>query len=433
MFNYIKRFYISTLYIVAISLSMGYVKLFYISLKCVKMPKRGLDTESFHNKIEQGDNVMSNANISTEIKTQNRQLIYHFIRDNKLTSKQDIVVGLGLSLPTVTQNIQYLEKQNLIDTSKTKKTGGRDATAYSYKKDGRLAIGVYITGNHLNAVCVDLSGAVIHVTRERIKFNLDDDNYLRKIGDMVEEIKQKSHVCDKNLLGVGIAVPSLVSDDSERVIYGLTYNFTGKTREEIAKYIPYRTKMFHDSYVAGFAEVWINSHIQNAVYINLNNSIGGSVIIENHIYCGDNNRTGEVGHFTIVPKGGKLCYCGKHGCFDTVCNAGILDSFTDGNLAEFFFLLKENDKKAQDIWAEYLDHLSLAIHNIRMLFDCSIILGGYVGTFIENYMEELYDRVDKRNCFGDAAKNFVRPCKYKIESTAAGAAIQLIDEFIKNI
>jgi predicted NBD/HSP70 family sugar kinase len=374
------------------------------------------------------------SNISTEIKIQNRQLIYHFIRNNEPVSKQDIVVGLGLSLPTVTQNLLFLEEHNLIDTSKTKiNTGGRNATAYYYKRNGKLAIGIYITGNHLTAVCVDLSGAVVHMKRERIIFNLSDDNYLRKIGELIEKIKHDAQLCDENLLGVGIAVPSLISDDGEQVIYGLTHNFTGKTRKEIAKYIPYRNKMFHDSYVAGFAEVWIDSCIQNAVYISLNNSIGGSIIIGNRIYSGDTNRSGEIGHLTIVPKGGKTCYCKRQGCFDTVCNAGILDSYTDGNLAEFFHLLKEKDKKAHDIWSHYLDDLSLAIHNIRMLFDCSIILGGDVGAYIEDYIEELCALVDERNCFGDTAKNYVIPCKYKVEATAAGAAIQLIDEFFKNI
>ncbi|MGI6070153.1 MAG: ROK family protein [Blautia sp.] len=377
---------------------------------------------------------MPKGNIPSDLKIQNRQLIYHFIRNHEPVSKQDIVVGLGLSLPTITQNLQFLERHNLIAATKEKKsTGGRNATAYSYRRDGKFAIGVYITGNHLNAVCVDLSGSVIRAKRERIKFNLNDEAYLKKIGDLVEEIKQGARVCDESLLGVGIAVPSLVSDDGEQVIYGLTHNFSGKTRAEITKYIPYHNRMFHDSYVAGFAEVWIHSDIQNAVYINLNNSIGGSIIIRNHIYSGDTNRSGEIGHITVVPQGSKTCYCGNTGCFDTVCNAGILDSYTDGNLARFFELLDEGDEGARNIWSEYLEHLAFAVHNIRMLFDCSIILGGYVGAYIGKYTEELFEKIDKRNCFGDAAKDYVMPCKYKIEATAAGAAIQLIDDYIRNI
>lgn len=38
---------------------------------------------------------------ANEIKIQNRQRIYQFIRENYQVSKQDVVVGLQLSLPTV--------------------------------------------------------------------------------------------------------------------------------------------------------------------------------------------------------------------------------------------------------------------------------------------------------------------------------------------
>ena len=53
---------------------------------------------------------------ANEIKIQNRQRIYQFIRENYQVSKQDVVVGLQLSLPTVTQNLEYLRNLGLIDT-----------------------------------------------------------------------------------------------------------------------------------------------------------------------------------------------------------------------------------------------------------------------------------------------------------------------------
>ena len=69
---------------------------------------------------------------ANEIKIQNRQRIYQFIRENHQVSKQDVVVGLQLSLPTVTQNLEYLRDNGLIDTSKKiRNTGGRNAGSSS--------------------------------------------------------------------------------------------------------------------------------------------------------------------------------------------------------------------------------------------------------------------------------------------------------------
>ena len=327
------------------------------------------------------------------------QLIYHYIREQESVSKQDIVIGLRLSLPTITQNLQYLEQIRLIDTSKKfPSTGerGRNATAYTYLKEARAAIGVYLTGHHINSVAVDLSGDVIRMVRERREFDLGDDGYLRKIGETVEKVKQEAGISDENLLGVGIAVPGLVSE-------------------------------------AGYAEVWISKDICNAFYISLSNSVGGAAIVDKNIYEGNRQKGGEIGHMTVVPEGGELCYCGRRGCFDTVCRSTNLDQYTDGNLEQFFELLEAGDKGAAQLWDQYLDDLSLGIHNIRVLFDSVIILGGYVGAYIENYMDELCRRVDERDAFDEKAKDYLVPCKYTVESAAAGAAIFYIDEFFNTI
>ena len=42
---------------------------------------------------------------------------------------------------------------------------------------------------------------------------------------------------------------------------------------------------------------------QYVAYLSLNNSVGGSIIIRENIYQGQNQRGGEFGHMTIVPDG----------------------------------------------------------------------------------------------------------------------------------
>lgn len=368
-----------------------------------------------------------------EIKRKNRRMIYGYIRESGKASKQDILVRLRLSLPTITQNLNYLKEQGLIDDSeKIKNTGGRSARAYRYIKNAKTAIGLYLTGKHISAVAINLSGEVISDIRERIRFDLDSEVYLKKLAELVERVKKEAKIED-DLLGVGIALPGLISDDGTLVTYGYTLGFTGRTLGEIAKYIPYECRLFHDSYVAGYMESWMDRRIQNGFYISLNNSVGGSIIINNGVYEGNTQKGGEIGHMVIDPDARQRCYCGKQGCFDTVCNAGILDSCTEGNLEEFFVRLRAGDPRLGEIWDRYLENLALAIHNIRMLFDGVIILGGYIGSHIGEYMEDLCQRVDKRNPFGDRAKDYLLECRYRVEVAAAGAAVYYINEFLIGI
>lgn len=375
---------------------------------------------------------MSTEKISAnEIKAKNRQNIYHYIRERGCVSKQEIVVDMQLSLPTVTSNLDFLKKQGLIDTSgKIRNTGGRSATAFSYIKNARMAIGIDITANHITAVAVDLSGDIASMERRRIPFDLEDDAYLREIGNVAACVKRKAEIADEDLLGVGISVQSLVSDDGEYIEYGKALNFTKRRREEIAAYIPYRNRLVHDSYAAGYRETWTDHKFRNAFYISLSNSVGGSVIIDDAIYEGNTHKGGEIGHMEVVPEGGELCYCGRRGCFDTVCRAGRLAGHTEGNLEEFFRILEQGDETAMKLWDEYLDHLARAIHNIRMLFDGMVILGGYVGAHMGKYLDDICRRVDEKNPFGDRAQDYLVECRYKVEASAAGAALFYIDEFL---
>ena len=228
-------------------------------------------------------------------------------------------------------------------------------------------------------------------------------------------------------------MPGLISDDGETVIYGRTLNFTGRSKEEICKYIPYPCRLVHDSYAAGYIETWKDPDVRNAFYISLSNSVGGSFIVDHEIYAGDTQKGGEIGHMAVVPETGELCYCGKYGCFDTVCRAGKLDEYTNGNLEEFFHRLGAGDERAATLWDVYLDHLASAIYNIRILFDCKVILGGYVGAYIGDYLEDLYQRVDEKNPFEDKAEDYIFACRYKKEASAAGAAIFFVDEFLSDI
>lgn len=362
------------------------------------------------------------------------QLIYQFIREKETVSKQDIVIGLGLSLPTITQNLQNLVELGLIDTSKKiSNTGGRNAIAYSYMENARYAIGVYLNRHYINCVALDLSGNVINLVKTRENFDLNDDIYLRKIAETVEEVKKNTNFPDEKFLGVGIAVPGLISDDGERVTYGLTLNFTGATREQVAKYIPYPNRLFHDSAAAGYAEVWVRRDLKDAFYLSLSNSVGGSVIIDNKIFEGDYRKSGEIGHMTVIPKAGDRCYCGQRGCFDTVCRANGLAEYAKGNLDAFFESLEAGDLGARRHWNKYLEYLSIGIHNIRMLYDTKIVIGGYVGAYIEKYMDDLCARVDARDAFNERSDTYLIPCKYKTEPTGAGAAIHLIDDFFETI
>jgi len=368
-----------------------------------------------------------------DVKHNNRRKIYFYIREQKNATKQKIAYDLNLSLPTVTQNLEYLVERGMIsdEIKEQNRGGGRNPVAYSYISDVKVAVGLEITHHHIKTVIVDLYGNVVKYVHKRQLYERTDA-YLKLLGDSVDAIIESVGIDPDIVLGVGIAVSGLIDQDKGKVVYGRIIDNEGMSKDDFSKYIKYPTKLIHDSNAAGFCEIWMSTEHKNAYYINLSNNIGGSVLINNEVYLGDGLYSGEIGHLNLVPDGGE-CYCGQKGCAEVYCNAEQLSDRTDGDLGLFFIHLKQGDKELNEVWDKYLDYVAILINDIRMMFGCKVILGGYLGIYIKDYMEILIEKVNKKNSFFEDATNFLIPCNHNVEVVASGAALYYVKDFLDSI
>jgi predicted NBD/HSP70 family sugar kinase len=369
---------------------------------------------------------------SNHIKKTNRSRIFNLLYENDSLSKRDFQLQLGLSLPTITQNLTELAEEGLIcNKGLISNTGGRNATGYSVAAEAKLAIGLDITRHHITAVVINLRGVVIAELRIRYTYERTDA-YLAYLGKIVNQIISENQIDPSRILGVGIGLPGLTNASWDRIVYGKILDIEGTTSADYSKYIDFPVYIFNDANAACNIELYnVSNTTPNGFYIMLSNNVGGAIFINGEVYTGDNFRSGEVGHLNIHP-GGLRCYCGQNGCVDPYCSATVLTAISDGNLKQFFEMLDQKDSTAVSIWSAYLQHLALAIRNIRILFDCPIIIGGYVGTYIDKYLDELKEILDKYHSF-DKNSDYVMACKYKTESIAAGAALSFVKEFLSTI
>ncbi|MEF9916027.1 MAG: ROK family transcriptional regulator [Lachnospiraceae bacterium] len=366
-----------------------------------------------------------------QTKQTNKNKIYHIICNKGQISRQELVYEVKLSLPTVVQSIVELMEEGLIYESGSQgNTGGRRAKIYSASPRARVSIGIDITRNHISLVVVDILGEIILHKRIRYSFSMET-TYFKKLGLLVDESVKELSLTQKQILGVGIGVPGLITEDCQTVYYGTILNFTGITCQTFNKFIPYPCRLFNDANAGGFAESKLNKEITSAFYISLANNVGGSILINNKIFKGESSRSGEIGHMTIIPEG-RPCYCGQKGCWEAYCAASILAEHTNGNLEEFFRLLEEKDESCVKEWKTYLEYLVIGVNNIRMLFGCKVILGGYVGAYMEKYIDKVRKMAIERNPFENDA-DYLLVCKYKTEAIATGAALPFVEDFVNSI
>ena len=71
-------------------------------------------------------------------------------------------------------------------------------------------------------------------------------------------------------------------------------------------------------------------------------------------------------------------------------------------------------------------------NHLRMAFDATVMLGGYVGAFLEPYLSQIRREAAQLNTFGEDG-GYIRCCRYKTEAAAMGAALLHIERFLDTL
>lgn len=375
---------------------------------------------------------MAKAGITNmEVKKNNRNRIYRYICKCRTASNPDISYALKISLPTVTQNTKELIEMGLVEEiGELQSTGGRRAKALSAAAGYRLAVGIDITQNHIGLLLADLAGTILKYDRINFPFRRTRD-YFDGVSGKLEEFLKTAAAGPERILGIGISFPGIVNLRKQEITNSHALGVSALSFAEVSDCFAYPCFFLNDANAGAYAEGVRFEETDSFFYLSLSNTVGGAIFHDGQLMQGREFRCGEAGHMTVVP-GGRACYCGKSGCLDAYCSAKFLAEPGGGRLEDFFAGLEREEPEFVRAWEEYMKYLSIAVNNLHMVLDCDIVLGGYVGSYLEVHMGEIRKKVAERNTFsGDGS--FVRPCNYKVGAAALGAALQVIETFIEQI
>lgn len=122
---------------------------------------------------------------NTDVKKLNKNRIFRLIYNSDKISRQEIADRLGLSLPTVNQNLKMLMEDGLIEyVGNFTSTGGRRAQAITISNNARRAISVNIKADYINVDVVGLKGQIIYSMDVKAHFS-KSSAYIEKLTDAV--------------------------------------------------------------------------------------------------------------------------------------------------------------------------------------------------------------------------------------------------------
>ena len=371
------------------------------------------------------------TNIS--VKKINRSKVYQYIYRKKITSKRQIVQDLQMGLSTVSQNLNLLEQDGLIEKNGYfESTGGRKANAIQIVSDFRISIGIGILKNMFHITAVDLYGNALYSNTIPFPYSNTPD-YYKQVTDKIKEFIATNQYDEEKILGVSIATQGITSPDHSTVLYGNIMNNTGMILEDFSRYLPYPCYLEHDSKSAAFLELWKHPELDSAVVFLLNRNLGGAIITNHQIHQGSSMHSGTIEHICINPDG-PLCYCGNRGCLETYCSANALEQAAGMNIKDFFSLLREKKSpQLTQIWKDYLHHLAFAMKNLNLIIDAPIIISGYLAPyFLEDDIANLTKHINVSSPFALNKEQIFVGTNGQY-TPAIGAALFYVNQFIHSI
>lgn len=132
------------------------------------------------------------------------------------------------------------------------------------------------------------------------------------------------------------------------------------------------------------------------VAITLGTGVGGGAVLDGKLYAGFNHAGMEAGHF-VIEYNGRLCSCGRRGCFETYASAtaitkrarermegnheSLLWKLCNGSAEKIeartvFHAAGQGDLLAQELVEEYQSYLACGIVNLVNLFQPEVFCVG---------------------------------------------------------
>ena len=369
---------------------------------------------------------------NTDVKKLNKNRIFRLIYNSDKISRQEIADRLGLSLPTVNQNLKMLMEDGLIEyVGNFTSTGGRRAQAITISNNARKAISVNIKADYINVDVVGLKGQIIYSMDVKAHFS-KSSAYIEKLTDAVRHAADYVGADADDILGIGITVPGILDDEKQILISApplkaKNYDFT-----KLISAIDYPVVVMNDARAEAYADHWFNGKPQDEkIYIMLGEGVGGAYINASAIRNGVHNRGGEFGHMVIHP-GGKQCLCGKKGCLEAYVSEKVLSSELNTSLEDFFAQAEKGKPDYVDMLEEYIDNLALGINNIYTMMDCDIVLGGTVAPYIKRYEDRIKECLVNDYSF-DTDADYLKISDDGGGKSGLGAALSFVARFIDGV
>jgi len=289
-----------------------------------------------------------------------------------------------------------------------------------------LRIGLDLGGTKTEGIVMNEAGKMLY--RER-RPTPQDQGYraiLKTIHALVLDLEKKAGQSCR----VGIGTPGAISTRTGCLKNSNTVCLNGKpVKDDLEKILSRPIRFANDANCFALSEALDGAEQGAGVVFGviMGTGVGGGIVINGRLIEGLQHIAGEWGH-NVLETDGPPCYCGKHGCVETLLSGpGLAHDFAlhGGDPAldakNIVARAAEGDTRAEAAMQRYLDRFGRALSTVINILDPDVVvLGGGMSNIARLYTEGR-ERV-ARYVFNDELRTRILPHVHGDSSGVRGAA-----------
>jgi predicted NBD/HSP70 family sugar kinase len=229
-----------------------------------------------------------------------------------------------LSIPTVMSIIDDLFEKNVVRSiGKGESSGGKPPEMLEIVPDRFYYIGVDVGSTVIRLVINNAVYEQVACLQKTTGNTLPPKDLVDRICSYIVTIVSQSAIEKRNILGVGIAMPGLIENNTGRVLFSPDFGWEDIPLQAwLQDSLQYPILVENSNRALALNESYLPGEVESSrttFSVNLGYGIGAGLVMGDQIFTGSGGTSGEIGHITVI-RDGPLCACGNRGCLEAVAS-----------------------------------------------------------------------------------------------------------------
>ncbi|KZB86748.1 ROK family transcriptional regulator [Amycolatopsis regifaucium] len=365
-----------------------------------------------------------------EVRRHNRTTLLRLLHVSGPSTRATLATELGLNRSTIKTLVDGLAEAGVVEerVPRPGRGAGRPSLLVLPQPHAAVVLAVDLQVEHVAIALIGLGGQILG----RNSWNLR--GRMREADEVITHVIESTTILAGDLgvqpIAAGVSVPGVVRRVDGHVHEAPNLRWTDVSLgERLGGVLRIPVLVGNDAELGAIAE-----HLRgaargssDAVYVSADVGVGGGIIADGSSLRGGAGYVGEIGHMAVRP-GGRPCYCGSSGCWETevgeaaLCRALDLPEETPrGAILVELRELGRDPKAAEERLSEFSEWLTVGLVNVvNLLGPQLVVLGDLLTALPESVVGAVAAEVRRRSLVSRAVGGT------QIVSSALGADVKLL-------